>query len=120
MSAQRRMVEVTRLKKSSWLVYQETKAVVKESRQAISRQERFMNEVGMDKKNLRSFINNEAWPVNFKHKARQELVKFNEDLKRDMSNDASIKRKEIRQASRLLTPKSQSGTRPRRRKTGFV
>lgn len=120
MASRIRLVDVTKLKKSSWLVQQESEVVVKEARNGLAKQEAFMDTVGMDKKALRNFINGDSWPTTYKHKARQELLRFNEDLKRDMSAEASSKRKEIRLSNRLLTPKSKSKSSARRHRTGFV
>ncbi|WP_062261896.1 hypothetical protein [Endozoicomonas arenosclerae] len=120
MASRIRLIDVTKMKKSSWLVQQESEVVVKAARKDISKQENFMNSVGMDKKKLRDFINGDSWSANYKHKARQELIKFNDELKGDLAHEASLKRKEIRLANRLLAPKSKSRSTGRRHRTGFV
>lgn len=120
MASRIRLIDVTKLKKSSWRVQQESEAAVKNAKADINRQEEFMNSVGMDKKKLREFINSDAWPVHFKHKARQELIKYNDELKSDLSHEAALKRKELRLAGRLLKPKSKSRSSGRRHRTGFV
>lgn len=120
MASRIKLIDVTKLKKSSWLVQQESEATVKTAKAGINRQKDFMDSVGMDKKKLREFINSDAWPTHFKHKARQELIKFNDELKSDLSQEASLKRKELRMANRLLKPKTKSGSSGRRHRTGFV
>ncbi|KEQ19595.1 hypothetical protein [Endozoicomonas numazuensis] len=120
MASRIRLIDVTKMKKSSWLVQQESEVIVKSAKEGINRQKGFMDSVGMDKKKLREFINGDAWPANFKHKARQELIKFNDELKSDLSHEASLKRKEIRLANRLLKPKTSSRSSGRRHRTGFV
>ena len=120
MASRIRLVNITKLNKSSWLVQQESEAVLKQADQSMKAQTDFMDKVGLDRKSLRDFINSDRWTVKQKHKARQELVRFNEELKRDMSEEASEKRREIRLANRLLKPKSKNKPSARRRRTGFV
>lgn len=120
MASRIRLVNITKLNKSSWLVQQESEAVLRKADKSMHAQAEFMEKVGLDRKALRDFINSGRWTAGQRHKARQELVRFNEDLKRDMSEQASEKRREIRLANRLLKPKSKSQSSARRRRTGFV
>lgn len=120
MASRIRLVDITKLGKSSWLVQQESDAVVKQAEKSMETQANFMKKVGLDRKVVRDFINSDRWTVKQKHKARQELVRFNDELKRDMSDDASEKRREIRLANRLLKPKSKNMSSARRHRTGFV
>lgn len=120
MASRIRLVNITKLNKSSWLVQQESEVVLKKTRQSVDRQAEFINKVGMDRKALRDFINSDHWTAKQRHKARQELVRFNEDLKQDMADQASLRRKEIRVSRNLLMPKSKSKSSARRHRTGFV
>ena len=120
MASRIKLVDVTRLKKSSGFVTQQSNSVLKQAKESITRQQEFMAEVGMDRDKLRKFINGDQWSVQYRHKARQELIRWNEELKGAIAHDVSVKRKEIRQTSRLLNPKKQSTQNTRRRRTGFI
>ena len=120
MASRIKLVDVTRLKKSSGFATQQSISVIKQAKESIARQEEFMDDVGMDRTKLRHFINGDQWSSEYKHKARQELIRWNEELKGDIAYDVSVKRKEIRLASRLLNPKKQSAQSTRRRRTGFI
>lgn len=120
MTSHIKLVDVTRLKKSSSFVTQQSVSVLKQAKESIFRQEEFMGDVGMDRTKLRDFINGAQWSAQYKHKARQELIRWNEELKGAMAHDVSVKRKEVRQASRLLNPKKQPAQSTRRRRTGFI
>ena len=120
MTSRIRLVDITKLNKSSWLVQQESEAVLKKIRQSVHKQAEFMNKVGLDRKALRDFISSDQWTLKQRHKARQELVRFNKDLKQEMSDQASRKRKEIRLSRNLLTPKSKNKSSAWRHRTGFV
>ncbi|AMO55451.1 hypothetical protein GZ77_10125 [Endozoicomonas montiporae] len=120
MASRIRLVDITKLSKSSFLVQQESEAVLSQASQSLKQQAQFIENVGLDRKALRDFINSDRWTVKQRHKARQELVRFSEELKQGMSEEASEKRREIRVASNLLKPKSKSKSTVRRRRTGFV
>ena len=120
MESRVRLVDVTKLNKSSWLVQQESEALLREAEQNLKAQSDLMSRMGLDRKALREFINNDQWTTVQRHKARQELVGFNETLKRDMSDKASEVRKDIRLASRLLKPKNKRASSSRRQRSGFV
>lgn len=120
MASRIKLVDITKLKKSSGLVTQQAKAVLKQANKSIDEQHEFMTRVGMDRNKLRDFINGSNWSSKHKHKARQELIRWNEELKNEISHDVAVKRKELRLAARLLDAKKQSTQTTRRRRTGFV
>ncbi|UYM17177.1 hypothetical protein [Endozoicomonas euniceicola] len=120
MASRIRLVDITKLSKSSWLVRQESEAVLNQAHRSMKQQAEFIENVGLDRKALRDFINSDRWTAGQRHKARQELIRFSEELKQDMSEQASEKRREIRLANNLLKPKSKSKSSVRRRRTGFV
>ena len=120
MASRIKLVDITKLNKSSWLVQQESDEVVKKAKQGINRQAEFMNKAKLDRRALRDFINSDHWTVKERHKARQELVRFSEDLKQDMADQVSQRRKDIRLSRQLLTPKSKKKSSARRHRTGFV
>ena len=120
MSSRIRLVDITKLKKSSWFVQSESQIALEKARRDISRQEDFLKSVGLDKQQLRAFINGEQWSAAFKHKAREELLRFTEQLKQEMSEEASAKRKEISESRRLLSARKRARESARRRRTGFV
>ena len=107
MASRIRLVDITKLSKSSWLVQKESEAVLNQANRSMKQQAEFMENVGLDRKALRDFINSDRWTVKQRHKARQELIRFSEELKQDMSEQASEKRREIRLANNLLKPKRQ-------------
>ena len=120
MASRIKLIDVTRLKKSSGFATQQSISVLKQAKESIARQEEFMDGAGMDRTKLRSFINGDQWSSQYRHKARQELIRWSEELKGAIAHDVSVKRKEIRLASRLLNPKKQSTQSTRRRRTGFI
>ena len=120
MASRIRLVDITKLRKSASLVQKESEKVVAQAHRQLNSQEQFMEEVGMDRKALRAFINGDQWSAVFKHKARQELIRFNEELKRDIATAVSLKRKEIRLSNRLLSPKSKVKQSAGRHRTGFI
>ncbi|MRI32065.1 hypothetical protein EOPP23_03500 [Endozoicomonas sp. OPT23] len=120
MSSRIRLVDITKLKKSSWFVQSESQAALHKARADITRQEEFLESVGMDKHQLRAFINGEQWSAAFKHKAREELLRFSDQLKQEMTEEASAKRKELGEARRLLSSRKKARESARRRRTGFV
>ena len=120
MASKLKLVDVTKLKKSSGYVIRHSEAVVSQAQKGIKQQQEFMQRVGMDKDKLRAFINSDRWPSRQKHLARQELIRWKEELKAGVAHDVSVKRKEIKQAARLLSPKKRAKQTTRRRRTGFV
>ncbi len=120
MSSRIRLVDITKLKKSSWFVQSETQTAIEHARRDILKQEDFLKSVGMDKQQLREFINGDQWSSGFKHKAREELLRFSEQLKQGMSEDISAKRKELSEARRLLSTRKKARESACRRRTGFV
>ena len=120
MASRIRLVDITKLGKSTFLVQQESETVLNQANRSLKQQAEFVENAGLDRKALRDFINSDRWTVKQRHKARQELVRFSEELKQGMSEEASEKRREIRLANNLLKSKSKSKTTVRRRRTGFV
>ena len=120
MASRIKLIDVTRLPKSTGLVTQQTNALVSIAKTCLKKQQDFMGEVGMDRKKLREFINGDRWSSQQKHKARQELIRWNDELKAEIAQDLSAKRKEMRLASRLFGTKKRSIQTTRRRRTGFV
>ena len=115
-----RLVDVTKLRKTSGLVAVQSQKVVNQANERIKTQADFMNRVGMDRKKLRDFINNDTWSAKHKHIARQELIRWNEGVKAEIAADVSLKRKELRMSARLLNPLNKPSQTTRRRRTGFV
>ena len=120
MASRIKLIDVTKLPKSTGLVIQQAGSLANQAKGSLDKQEKFMNEVGMDRKNLRNFINGDRWSAQQKHKARQELIRWNDELKAEISHDVSVKRKEIRLSSRLLSIKKKAVQTTRRRRTGFL
>ena len=120
MSSRIRLVDITKLKKSSWFVHNESQAVIEQARSDIKKQQEFLESVGMDKQQLRAFINGDQWSAAFKHKAREELLRFSEQLRQEMKEESAAKRKELSQARRLLSSRKKARESARRRRTGFV
>ena len=120
MALRMRLIDVTKLKKTSNLVVQQSSDVLVEAKSSMEKQQQFMDEVGMDRKKLRNFINGDQWSAQQKHKARQELIRLSEELKADIAQDVAAKRKEIRLASRLLNIRKKAKQAERRRRTGFI
>lgn len=123
MAVKLKLVDVTKLKKSSYLVLEESKAVVREARAMLDKQEEFMKNGGrMDRKKLRSFINSGYWTAWQKQKSREELLNFYHEFKDNMANEASAKRKELRNARNMFSQRKGKGKRARiaRKRTGLV
>lgn len=120
MAAKLKLIDVTKLKKTSGFVMKQSQVVVQQAQRSLDQQQEFMQRVGMDKDNLRAFINSDRWSAKQKHAARQELIRWKDELKAGISHDVSVKRKEIKQAARLLNPKKQTEQTTRRRRTGFI
>jgi|GEM_PF-6366888 len=121
MAVKLKLVDVTKLKKASFLVSQETEKSVAEARVMLDKQEEFLQNGGMDRKKLRAFINSDQWTSQQKQKAREELLRFHNELKTDMARVASAKRKELNNSGRLLEQrKLQPGTATRKQRSGFV
>ena len=120
MASRIKLIDVTKLTKNSSLVIQQSSTVMNKAKVSLNKQQQFMDEVGMDRQTLRNFINGDKWSAQQKHKARQELLRWNEELKAEVAHDVSAKRKEIRLAARLLRVKTQTTQKARRRRTGFL
>lgn len=121
MAAKIKLVDVTKLKKSNVLVTNQAEQVLRQAKAMLQKQEEFMSEGGMDRQKLRAFINSDAWSSRQRQKARQELIRWHEELKNGMSQDASVKRKELKLSARLLKPgRKQASKRSQRRRTGFL
>ncbi|PJE80398.1 hypothetical protein CI610_00630 [invertebrate metagenome] len=123
MSSRIRLIDITRLKKSSWLVQAESEKALKQARQSLRAYEEMMEDVSMDRKALHKFLNSDEWPAHYRHKARQDLLQFKDELKSAMAQDIAAKRKEIKLASRLLVSrdkKASQAKRVRKGRTGFI
>lgn len=120
MAVKLKLVDITKLKKSSYLVSEESKMAIRDARVSLDKQEEFMRNGGMDREKLRAFINSDYWTSRQKHKAREELLRFHDELKSNMAHEASVKRKELRSSSNLLNQdKARTGT-TRRKRSGYV
>ncbi|OED44316.1 hypothetical protein ACH42_07890 [Endozoicomonas sp. (ex Bugula neritina AB1)] len=120
MASRIKLIDVRKLPKNADLVARKSANIVAEAKACLKKQEDFMEEVGMDRKNLRTYINSDRWSAQQKHKARQELIRWNDEMKADIAQDVSAKRKEIRFASKLLNIQPKSTQTTRRRRTGFI
>ncbi len=121
MAVKLKLVDVTKLKKASFLVSQETEKAVAEARVMLDKQEEFLQNGGMDRQKLRAFINSDQWTSQQKQKAREELLRFHNELKTDMARVAADRRKELNSANRLLEQrKLQPGTATRKQRSGFI
>lgn len=120
MAARIKLIDVTKLPRNTDLVTKTSGNLVAQAKASLKKQQDFMDEVGMDRKKLRDFINSDRWSVQYRHKARQELIRWNDELKAEIAQDVSARRKEIRLSSRLLGLKKQVTQAARRRRTGFI
>ncbi|MGB1271713.1 MAG: hypothetical protein ACPG5T_06550 [Endozoicomonas sp.] len=121
MAGKIKLVDVTKLKKSNVLVTNQTEKVLRQAKALLEKQEAFMAQGGMDRQKLRAFINSDAWSPHQRQKARQELIRWHEELKNGMAHDASVKQKELKLSARLLKPgRNQVSKRSQRRRTGFL
>lgn len=122
MAVKLKLVDITKLKKSNYLASEESLAAIRNAKVLLDKQEEFMNNGGMDRQKLRAFINSDFWTSRQKQKAREELLHFHDELKNNMANEASTKRKELRSASRLLNQgKSKvKGGASKKKRSGFV
>lgn len=121
MAVKLKLVDVTKLKKASFLVSQETEKAIAEARVMLGKQEEFLQNGGMDRQKLRAFINSDHWTSQQKQKAREELLRFHNELKSDMARVASSKRKELSNANRLLEQrKITPATATRKQRSGFI
>ena len=120
MAVKLKLVDVTKLQKSSFLVSQETKKAVADARAMLDKQAEFMKNGGMDREKLRAFINSDLWTNHQKQKAREELLRFHSELKSNMADAATAKRKELNFASRLLDQSKVQASTTRKKRSGFI
>ena len=81
-----------------------------------------MQEVGMDRDKLKTFINSEFWTPQQKQKAREELIRFHAELKSDMKQVADEKNKEVTAGLTLLSQNGMSITKskPRKKRSNLI
>lgn len=122
MARKLKMIDITKLKKATPLIQQETNTVLSEARSMLERQEAFMQEVGMDRDKLKTFINSEFWTPQQKQKAREELIRFHAELKSDMKQVADEKNKEVTAGLTLLSQNGMSITKskPRKKRSNLI
>ena len=120
MAIKLKLVDVTKLKQSSYLVSQVSTKVVSEAKIMLDKQEQFMKEGGMDRKKLRAFINSDLWTDRQKQKAREELINFHSELKNNVAIEVENKRRELSAASRLLNQNRVTKAVSHKKKTGFL
>ncbi|WP_419535221.1 hypothetical protein [Endozoicomonas sp.] len=122
MAVKLKLVDITKLKKSNYLASAASKAAIREAKELLDKQEEFMKNGGMDRQKLRAFINSDYWTSRQKQKAREELLSFHSELKNNMAHEASVKRKELQKASRILNQgKAKTKKAPvKRKRSGFV
>ncbi len=123
MAIKLKLVDITKLKKADYLVTEESQKTLRDAKVLLDKQEEFMKNGGMNRQQLRAFINSDFWTSRQKQKAREELLSFHKELKENMASEASIKRKELSTASRLLEQGIGSGVKSRpapKKRSGYV
>ena len=122
MAVKLKLIDITKLKKASELVSVESKAVLSDAKAMLARQEEFLNNGGMDRQKLKAYLNSDAWSAKQKHKVREELVRFHDELKRDMAAESAKVKKELRVASQLLKQgKGKQQSKPvRKKRSGYL
>ena len=120
MAVKLKLVDITKLKQSNYLGSETSKAAIREAKVMLDKQEEFMKNGGMDRQKLRAFINSDFWTSRQKQKAREELLSFHNDLKSNMANEATAKRKELKSAGSLLTQRKVNRASSVRKRSGFV
>ena len=123
MAVKLKLIDITKLKKADYLIVQESQKVLRDAKTMLDKQEAFMKNGGMNRQQLRAFINSDFWTSRQRQKAREELLNFHQGLKESMASQASIKRKELSIASRLLEQGIGSGVNNRsepKKRSGYV
>ena len=123
MAVKVKLIDITKLKKADYLIAQESQKVLRDAKTMLDKQEEFMKNGGMNRQQLRAFINSDFWTSRQRQKAREELLNFHKELKESMASQASIKRKELSTASRLLEQGIGSGVNNRsepKKRSGYV
>ncbi|MFK0573515.1 hypothetical protein [Endozoicomonas sp.] len=120
MAVKLKLVDITKLKINNYLAVEQSQAIIREAKVMLDKQEEFMKNGGMDRQKLRAFINSDLWSSRQKQKAREELLNFHDELKNNMANEASAKRKELRSASRLLTQRRVKKATTAKKRSGYV
>ena len=120
MAVKLKLVDITKLQKATFLVSQETKKAIADAKVMLDKQEEFLKNGGMDREKLRAFINSDRWTNQQKQKAREELLRFHSELKSNMAEAATAKRKDLNFASRLLEQGKTKASTTRKKRSGFV
>ncbi|WP_257265989.1 hypothetical protein [Endozoicomonas sp. ONNA2] len=120
MALKLRLIDITKLQKSNYLASESSKAAIREAKVLLDKQEEFMKNGGMDREKLRAFINSDYWTSRQKQKGREELLSFHNELKSNMANEASAKRKELSSAGRLLSQRKVKKASTVKKRSGYV
>ena len=88
MAIKLKLVDITKLKKADYLVTEESQKTLRDAKVLLDKQEEFMKNGGMNRQQLRAFINSDFWTSRQKQKAREELLSFHKELKENMASEA--------------------------------